>query len=106
MGYEERYGHAPIFKARLHFGTVTAGEVGIIKKDIVYSGDVLNTTARIQAQCNLYGVDLLLSQDLIEMLGENEDFKVIPLGDLELRGKNQRVAISSLMRVSEMSPAA
>ncbi len=38
-------------------GTVL--EVGEIKRDISYLGDVLNTAARIQGKCNDYGEDLL-----------------------------------------------
>ena len=56
--YEKKYKVMPEFKAGLHYGSVMAGEVGVIKKDIIYSGDVLNTTARIQEQCNQYSVDI------------------------------------------------
>ncbi|WP_296317914.1 adenylate/guanylate cyclase domain-containing protein, partial [Winogradskyella sp. UBA3174] len=52
--YEKKYNVMPEFKAGIHYGSVMAGEVGVIKKDIIYSGDVLNTAARIQEQCNQY----------------------------------------------------
>ncbi|HET8735052.1 MAG TPA: adenylate/guanylate cyclase domain-containing protein, partial [Pricia sp.] len=45
--YLHRYGLVPSFKAGIHSGRVIAGEVGIVKRDITYSGDVLNTTSRI-----------------------------------------------------------
>jgi hypothetical protein len=35
--YLDRYGLVPSFKAGIHCGTVIAGEVGIIKRDITYS---------------------------------------------------------------------
>ncbi|HEU5291529.1 MAG TPA: adenylate/guanylate cyclase domain-containing protein, partial [Cyclobacteriaceae bacterium] len=41
--YERDYDLVPEFKAGMHYGKVCAGEVGIIKRDITYSGDVLNT---------------------------------------------------------------
>jgi adenylate cyclase len=44
----------------MHGGAVTAGEIGIVRKEIVYSGDVLNTTARIQAECKARGVPVIL----------------------------------------------
>ena len=46
--YKERFGNQPEFKAGAHLGDVIAGEIGIIKRDITYSGDVLNTTVSIQ----------------------------------------------------------
>jgi len=42
--YLEKYDILPSFKAGMHLGEATVGEIGVIKKDIVFSGDVLNTT--------------------------------------------------------------
>ena len=39
--YEKKFGLMPEFKAGMHFGKVTTGEVGVIKKVITHSGDVL-----------------------------------------------------------------
>ena len=69
--YEELYDNIrPVFKAGMHFGPVMAGEVGVVKRDIAYSGDVLNTTARIQSKCNELGVDILISKFLYTKLGK------------------------------------
>ena len=46
------FGLLPEFKAGFHLGKVTTGEIGVIKKEIIFTGDVLNTTARIQGLCN------------------------------------------------------
>src|SRR5690606_20996364 len=40
--YEKRYGTQPTFKAGVHAGEVTAGFIGLIKKDLVYCGDTMN----------------------------------------------------------------
>ncbi|HWJ27411.1 MAG TPA: adenylate/guanylate cyclase domain-containing protein, partial [Flavisolibacter sp.] len=66
--YEEHYGILPHFKAGVHGGIVTAVEVGNIKKDIAYHGDVLNTTARIQGLCNEYKQQIIISNFLIEKI--------------------------------------
>ena len=50
--YIRKYNVIPKFKAGAHVGNAIAGEIGIIKRDITYSGDLLNTTARIQGRCN------------------------------------------------------
>ena len=46
--YLKKYELVPEFKAGVHYGTVTAGEIGIIKRDITFSGDVLNTAAALR----------------------------------------------------------
>ena len=94
--YENKYGLTPEFKAGLHFGTVMAGEIGSIKKDIVYSGDVLNTTARIQEQCNEYKVDFLLSKKAFDLMEDNSQFDLISLGNIELRGKENEINLSTI----------
>jgi adenylate cyclase len=50
--YLARYGFVPEYKAGLHGGEVISAEIGDLKRDLIYSGDVLNTTARIQSECN------------------------------------------------------
>ena len=46
--YEQEYGVAPEFKGGISIGKVMTAEVGVIKRDIAYHSDVLNTAARIQ----------------------------------------------------------
>lgn len=88
VGYKEKYGLAPQFKAGLHCGKVTTGEIGVLKKEIIFTGDVLNATARIEGLCNQYDVDILLSGFLIEQLNLGPQYKVQSLGKNILRGKD------------------
>ncbi len=92
--YQKKYGIVPEFKAGIHIGEVTVGEIGIIKRDITYSGDVLNTAARIQATCNALNERLLVSDELLQEL--DHPFKVKRHGKVELRGKSIAVEISGL----------
>ena len=85
--YEKSFGVSPTFKAGLHYGKVTTGEIGALKKEIIYTGDVLNATSRIQSLCNQYNTDLLISGELIESLHPISGFQIKPLGKTELRGK-------------------
>ncbi|HEY3430416.1 MAG TPA: adenylate/guanylate cyclase domain-containing protein [Cyclobacteriaceae bacterium] len=94
--YEKRYGSLPEFKAGMHYGKVCAGEVGIIKRDITYSGDVLNTAARIQGKCNEFKTKFLTSDELLSKLSLTSFFKAISIGDIELRGKGQKIALSAI----------
>ena len=90
--YKETYdGIVPEFKAGLHYGYVMAGEIGVVKRDIVFSGDVLNTTARIQQKCNEIGVNILLSNYLLDKLKlQNGTYEPKKIGDMELPGKAQK----------------
>lgn len=94
--YLSKYGIVPEFKAGLHYGKVITGEIGVIKKDIVFSGDVLNTTSRIQSKCNDYNVKILVSEDLIAKLNFATDYKVIEIGEVTLRGKQSPARLYSI----------
>jgi len=95
--YMKKYQVTPEFKAGLHYGLVMAGEIGVIKKDIIYSGDVLNTTARIQGKCNEYGVDILISKETFALLSGTDGYKLIPLGSIELRGKKRKIDLNTII---------
>ena len=94
--YLSEYGFMPVFKAGLNVGRITIAEVGEDRREIEYHGDVLNTAARIQGQCNEYGKKILISKDLADLLVDSDDFDFIEIGDLELKGKNQKVQIFSV----------
>ena len=92
--YIARYGLVPSYKAGLHCGEVTVGEVGTIKKDIIFSGDVLNTTSRIQGACKKFDSNLLISKELIDRLNVDKQFSFKEIGAIQLRGKLQPVNLS------------
>ncbi|MEM7162636.1 MAG: adenylate/guanylate cyclase domain-containing protein [Bacteroidota bacterium] len=87
--YLKKYGIVPRFKAGLHCGEVTRGQIGQIKRDLLYTGDVLNSSARIQGLCNELGVNLLISGQLKNQLPENSlNFSL--KGEYELRGRQKK----------------
>ncbi len=94
--YTERFGVLPGFKAGLHVGKVTTGELGDLKKEITFTGDVLNTTSRIQGLCNVNRVDLIISGDLKHRLNLQPQFEIISLGETELRGKEEKIELFSV----------
>ena len=98
--FNKQFGVFPGFKAGMHLGEVTTGEVGALKTEIVFTGDVLNTTARIQSLCNQYNADLLISQDLYTQLGDHATFQYHKLGSAELKGKQQQVGILKVQQPS------
>jgi adenylate cyclase len=96
--YQRTYGIVPTFKAGLHCGSVTTGEIGVIKKDIIFTGDVLNTTARIQGLCNDHGVDILVSEQLAKRLAPDPSMRFMRLGQSALRGRDEKVELFTLGR--------
>jgi adenylate cyclase len=81
------YNLFPEFKAGLSLGLVTVAEVGELKTEIAYHGDVLNTAARIQGYCNKFDRQLLASESLVLELDKCTEFIIDLMGEVELRGK-------------------
>jgi class 3 adenylate cyclase len=96
--YKEKFGVMPEFKAGFHLGKVTTGEIGVIKKEIIFTGDVLNTTARIQSLCNDHKVDILISGQLMQRLNLQSQFKITSLGENELKGRDEKIELFTIHR--------
>ena len=96
--YLKKYSYVPDFRAAAHGGTVLVTWVGEIKKDIVYVGDVLNTTARILEDCKRLGCDFLLSEQVARHLDSATlEFKeeTVP------RGKEKSIKVYSLLEKNQ-----
>lgn len=94
--FEDRFGIAPDFRAGLQLGDVTTGEVGALKKEIVFTGDVLNQTARILSLCKPLGADVLMGDALVTRLGTGDDWALRSAGHQVLRGKDRPVEVFAL----------
>ncbi len=91
--YNELYGAMPEFKAGVNAGEVMVAEVGVLKREIAYHSDVLNTAARIQSKCNELGYDLLISASTQGLLPLEPRLSYTSVGHLELRAKKKTVEI-------------
>lgn len=94
--YLTKYGIIPEFKAGIHGGKVVAGEVGIIKRDITFSGDVLNTTSRILSKCKEFKAELLASSSLMDQLKSSLRYESKSLGSIQLTGKSKTVSLYAI----------
>lgn len=90
------YGVRPQFKASAHCGKVTVAEVGEIKTEIAYHGDVLNTASRIQNLCNKFEKQLLLSESLVARMPEKDRARASFVAEAELRGKEGHTKIFTI----------
>lgn len=104
--YTEQYGLVPGFKAGAHCGKVVATEVGDVKSEIVFHGDVLNTAARIQGLCNTLGEGLLLSDRLARSIPLPPDLSAVDLGKADLKGKVEEVEIVAIRSSSTVEALA
>lgn len=97
--YIAKYGVYPEFKAGLHGGCVIVTWVGELKKEIVFIGDVLNTTARIQEDCNRLNKDFLISGELLSKISGMENVKASFVEETIPRGKEKGIKLYSLERL-------
>ncbi len=98
--YETKFGVIPQFKAGIHSGKATIGEIGVVKKDIAFSGDVLNTTERILGECHRYNSILLISTKLLNSLELGEEFQSKTLDKIKLKGKENSVELNAIDRIT------
>ena len=107
--YLDRYGIVPDFKAAVHCGPVVTSEIGDLRKDIVHSGDTVNTTARIESLCKPLGQRLLVSAALLARLPPDLGLRLKDLGRRTLRGKEVEVHLYGVLgkrdRVQNTGPA-
>lgn len=94
--YIEKYGYYPKFRAGTHGGKVTVTWVGEIKKEILFIGDVLNTTSRIQEACKRLSKDFLISEQLLKDFENFDDFTACFEEETKPRGKDEKVKLFSV----------
>ena len=94
--YTRDFGMVPRFRAGLHGGMVTAGELGDLRRQIVFVGDILNTAARLEEYAKRTGLDLVVSDSLLRRLELPPGIEARHCGELDLRGKEAPVAAYSL----------
>lgn len=93
--FRRQYNITPEFRAGIHCGPVTVGEIGLIKRDLAMSGDTMNTTARIRSACNELQQKYLCSQDFVDLV-HLSDFQIKPMGGIELKGKKNELELFAL----------
>lgn len=93
--FKRQYDILPEYKAGMHTGTVTVGQVGVSKKELVMSGDTINTAARIRTACSEMNQKFMVSKEMIELMSL-EDFQYESMGLVELKGKNEDLELFAL----------
>src|SRR6188768_1979105 len=94
--YMKEYGVVPTFKTGIHAGDVTAGYIGIIKKDLIFSGDTLNTTARIRSKCHELKHSFIVSIDFLHDFDAPAKYQITEIGEMEFKGRKEKSKVYSL----------
>jgi adenylate cyclase len=91
--FQREFGAVPRLRAALHAGPVITGEVGGSRRAIVYHGDVMNTTSRIEQATRDLERQFLVSGDALERLADLEGFAREDLGPRQLRGRAAAIQV-------------
>jgi adenylate cyclase len=94
--YLSKYGIIPEFKAGIHFGETLITEVGDIKREIVYHGDLVNTASRIRSACHTANRKVLISDTLLNKLDHEKEFQFEDMGEFKLKGKKDNIKLFSV----------
>ncbi len=84
---EREFGAVPRIRGSLHFGPVIIGEIGDVKRAIVFNGDVMNTAARLEEHSRNVEGGFLASRAAIGRFSSTPPFEVRDLGRLPIRGR-------------------
>jgi len=94
--YQRDFGRVPRFRGGLHGGIVTTGELGDLRLQIAFVGDILNTAARLEEYAKREDLELVVSGSLLDRIELPPGIAAEHCGDLSLRGKHALVAAYSL----------
>ena len=85
--FKSDFGAVPRLRGALHAGAVITGEVGGSRRAIVFHGDVMNTTSRIENATRELQRPFLVSEDAMSRFDLKVAYKLEDLGTQPLRGR-------------------
>jgi len=85
--FTSEFSARPRLRAALHAGSVITGEVGGSRRAIVFHGDVMNTTSRLENATRDLGRPFLVSEDAMSRMEGKEAYRSEDLGPQPMRGR-------------------
>lgn len=101
--FEQEFGTVPKLRAALHAGEVVTGEAGGPRRAIVFHGDVMNATSRIENLTRELGHPYLVSENALKRMDGREAYGFEDLGPQALRGKDAAIRVYAVTRGSAAS---
>ena len=85
--YRKHFGEAPRLRIALHGGPVVVSEIGDDRREIVYFGDTINTTARLRGLAKKIQRQLVISAELLGQMRLPDGADAEDMGSFALSGK-------------------
>jgi adenylate cyclase len=86
----------------LHAGPAIVGEMGYERAaQITAIGDTVNTASRLEALTKEFGVELVVSQELLDSAGV--DLPTAPRHDVEIRGRQGQLAVRAFKSAADLT---
>ncbi|TAJ41857.1 MAG: adenylate/guanylate cyclase domain-containing protein [Reyranella sp.] len=86
----------------LHAGPAIVGEMGYERAaQITAIGDTVNTASRLETLTKEFGAELVVSQELLDSAGVK--LETAPRHDVEIRGRQGRLAVRALASASDLT---
>jgi adenylate cyclase len=104
--FDREFGAVPRIRGSLHFGPVIVGEIGDVKRAIVFNGDVMNTAARLEELSRNVDGGFLASRAAMKQFGSAPPFAVRELGQLPIRGRADGIDVVGIdAPAAQLTPA-
>ena len=97
--FEQEFGATPQIRGSLNFGPVIIGEIGDIKRAIVFNGDTMNTASRLEQLSREVDGGFLASAAAIAQCGPASMRGLRNLGRFEIRGRADGIEAFGLARM-------
>ncbi len=94
--YYDKYKFLPEFVGAMHKGELIVGEIGDIKSEIKYHGDLMNTCYRILGNVD-EGKQFLVSEELVNEMKLPIIFDKKRIGEFSLRGKQRPIILYQIV---------
>jgi adenylate cyclase len=86
----------------LHSGPTIVGQMGYERAtQLTAIGDTVNTASRLESLTKEFGVELVVSQELLDRAGI--DLAAYERHDVEIRGRQERLAVRAVKRATELT---
>ncbi|WP_295135052.1 adenylate/guanylate cyclase domain-containing protein [uncultured Reyranella sp.] len=86
----------------IHAGPAIVGEMGYARAaQITAIGDTVNTASRLESLTKEFGVELVVSQELLDRAGI--DLGEAPRHEVEIRGRQGRLAVRAVAKAGELT---
>ncbi len=86
----------------IHAGPAIVGEMGYARAaQITAIGDTVNTASRLESMTKEFGVELVVSQELLDRAGI--DLGDAPRHEVEIRGRQSRLAVRAVSKAGDLT---